>query len=76
MDTLRAQVLDNDIEQFDKLTANARTSIMDAIKEYLGKGYNTWQYEIFLISLVPKVHFARSFAFVKNMQLRSTEHLF
>lgn len=36
MDTLRAQVLDADIEQFDKLTANARTSIMNAIKEYLG----------------------------------------
>lgn len=35
MDTLRAQVLDVDIEQFDKLTANARTSIMNAIKEYL-----------------------------------------
>ncbi|XP_076241455.1 syntaxin 17 [Calliopsis andreniformis] len=35
MDTLRAQVLDSDINQFDKLTANARTSITDAIKEYL-----------------------------------------
>lgn len=41
MDTLRAQVLDVDIEQFDKLTANARTSIMNAIKEYLGKKRNT-----------------------------------
>ncbi|XP_053971314.1 syntaxin-17 [Hylaeus anthracinus] len=35
MDTLRAQVLDSDINQFDKLTANARASIMDAIKDYL-----------------------------------------
>ncbi|XP_014483132.1 PREDICTED: syntaxin-17 [Dinoponera quadriceps] len=42
MDTLRAQVLDNDIEQFDKLTANARTSIMDAIKEYLEMELNLW----------------------------------
>lgn len=37
MDTLRAQVLDSDIEKFDKQTENARKSIMDAIKEYLGK---------------------------------------
>lgn len=37
MDTLRGQVLDSDINQFDKLTANARGSIMNAIKEYLGK---------------------------------------
>lgn len=36
MDTLRAQVLDSDINQFDKLTANARTSIMNAVKEYMG----------------------------------------
>lgn len=36
MDTLRTQVLDSDIEQFDKLTANARTNMMNAIKEYLG----------------------------------------
>lgn len=35
MDTLRGQVLDSDINQFDKLTANARGSIMNAIKEYL-----------------------------------------
>ncbi|XP_003705674.1 syntaxin 17 [Megachile rotundata] len=35
MDTLRAQVLDSDIEQFDKLTGNARSSIMNAVKEYL-----------------------------------------
>ncbi|KAG7187720.1 hypothetical protein KM043_016774 [Ampulex compressa] len=35
MDTLRAQVLDTDINQFDKLTANARSNIMNAIKEYL-----------------------------------------
>ncbi|XP_032670935.1 syntaxin-17 [Odontomachus brunneus] len=42
MDTLRAQVLDNDIEQFDKLTANARSSIMDAIKEYLEMELNLW----------------------------------
>ncbi|KZC04907.1 PREDICTED: syntaxin-17 [Dufourea novaeangliae] len=35
MDTLRAQVLDSDIKQFDKLTASARTSMMNAIKEYL-----------------------------------------
>lgn len=36
MDTLRAQVLDADIDKFDKLTRNARTSIMNAIEEYLG----------------------------------------
>lgn len=35
MDTLRAQVLDVDIKQFDKLTARARTSILNAIKEYM-----------------------------------------
>ncbi|XP_043249044.1 syntaxin-17 [Colletes gigas] len=35
MDTLRTQVLDSDINQFDKLTANARTSILNAIKDYL-----------------------------------------
>lgn len=37
MDTLRAHVLDSDINQFDKLTANARASILNAIKEYMGK---------------------------------------
>ena len=37
METLRAQVLDADIDKFDKLTKNARTSIMRAIEEYLGK---------------------------------------
>lgn len=36
MDTLRAQVLDSDINQFDKLTGNARSSIMNAVNEYLG----------------------------------------
>ncbi|XP_020278941.1 syntaxin-17 [Pseudomyrmex gracilis] len=35
MDTLRAQVLDADIDKFDKLTRSARTSIMNAIEEYL-----------------------------------------
>ncbi|XP_017892074.1 syntaxin-17 [Ceratina calcarata] len=35
MDTLRSQVLDSDINQFDKLTANARDSILNAIKEYM-----------------------------------------
>ncbi|XP_011861910.1 PREDICTED: syntaxin-17 [Vollenhovia emeryi] len=35
MDTLRAQVLDIDIGKFDKLTTDARSSIMSAIKEYL-----------------------------------------
>ncbi|XP_076623391.1 syntaxin 17 [Colletes latitarsis] len=35
MDTLRTQVLDSDINQFDKLTANARASILNAIKDYL-----------------------------------------
>ncbi|KAK2585713.1 hypothetical protein KPH14_010326 [Odynerus spinipes] len=35
MDTLRGQVLDADINEFDKLTANARSSIMNAIEEYL-----------------------------------------
>ncbi|EZA60598.1 hypothetical protein DMN91_000947 [Ooceraea biroi] len=35
MDTLRAQVLDADIDQFDKLTRNARGSIMSTIEEYL-----------------------------------------
>ncbi|XP_029052267.1 syntaxin-17 [Osmia bicornis bicornis] len=35
MDTLRAQVLDSDINQFDKLTGNARSSIMNAVNEYL-----------------------------------------
>lgn len=37
MDTLRAHVLDSDINQFDKLTGNARTSIMNAVREYMGK---------------------------------------
>ena len=37
MDSLRAHVLDSDINQFDKLTGNARESIMNAIKEYMGK---------------------------------------
>lgn len=40
MDTLRAQVLDVDIGQFDKLTTNARSSIMGAIKEYLEMEFN------------------------------------
>lgn len=35
MDTLRAQVLDVDIGKFDKLTTNARSSIMNTIEEYL-----------------------------------------
>ncbi|XP_070167723.1 syntaxin-17 [Polyergus mexicanus] len=35
METLRAQVLDVDIDKFDKLTTHARTSIMCAIQEYL-----------------------------------------
>lgn len=35
MDTLRAHVLDSDINQFDKLTGNARESIMNAIREYM-----------------------------------------
>nr|XP_034173664.1 syntaxin-17 [Osmia lignaria] len=35
MDTLRAQVLDSDINEFDKLTGNARSSIMNAVNEYL-----------------------------------------
>jgi len=41
MDTLRAQVLDVDIGKFDKLTTNARSSIMSAIEEYLGKKQHT-----------------------------------
>lgn len=41
METLRAQVLDVDIDKFDKLTTHARTSIMRAIEEYLGKKLNT-----------------------------------
>lgn len=35
MDTLRGQVLDTDINEFDKLTGNARASIMNAIEEYI-----------------------------------------
>lgn len=35
MDTLRGQVLDADINQFDKLTSSARSSIMDGVKDYL-----------------------------------------
>lgn len=35
MDTLRGQVLDSDINEFDKLTASARSNIMSAIEEYL-----------------------------------------
>lgn len=35
METLRAQVLDVDIDKFDKLTIHARSSIMRAIEEYL-----------------------------------------
>lgn len=41
METLRAQVLDVDIDKFDKLTTHARTSIMCTIEEYLGKRRNT-----------------------------------
>lgn len=55
MDTLRAQVLDSDIEQFDKQTANARTSIMDSIKEYLGKSVMQ-PYMIFLIRIRVNLH--------------------
>lgn len=40
METLRAQVLDVDIDKFDKLTTHARTSIMRTIEEYLGKRHN------------------------------------
>lgn len=36
MDTLRGQVLDRDIATFDKLIAKSRTSLLNAIKEYLG----------------------------------------
>ena len=36
MDTLRGQVQDSDIVTFDKLTQKARTSTLNAIKEYLG----------------------------------------
>ncbi|NP_001136347.1 syntaxin 17 [Nasonia vitripennis] len=35
MDTLRGQVQDSDIATFDKLTMKARTSTLNAIKEYL-----------------------------------------
>ncbi|GAB1863926.1 Syntaxin-17 [Camponotus japonicus] len=35
METLRAQVLDIDIDKFDKLTTHARTSIICTIEEYL-----------------------------------------
>ncbi|XP_017753473.1 PREDICTED: syntaxin-17 isoform X2 [Eufriesea mexicana] len=35
LDTLRAHVVDSDINQFDKLTANAQTNIMNTIKEYM-----------------------------------------
>ncbi|XP_066592174.1 syntaxin-17 [Prorops nasuta] len=35
MDTLRSQVLDNDINEFDKLTASARNSILQATNDYL-----------------------------------------
>ncbi|XP_014222932.1 syntaxin-17 [Trichogramma pretiosum] len=35
MDTLRGQVIDNDIPTFDKLTIKARTSTLNAINEYL-----------------------------------------
>lgn len=34
METLRSQVLDCDIEQFDKRVSNARKSLMSAIEEY------------------------------------------
>lgn len=37
MDNLRAQVQDEDIAKFDKLTATARAGTITAIKEYLGK---------------------------------------
>lgn len=36
MDTLRGQVEDGDIDKFDKLTAKARASTINAIQEYLG----------------------------------------
>ncbi|XP_015127162.1 syntaxin-17 [Diachasma alloeum] len=35
MDTLRSQVEDGDIDKFDKLTAKARASTINAIQEYL-----------------------------------------
>jgi len=36
MDTLRSQVQDSDVQQFDQLTDQARKDAQDAIKEYLG----------------------------------------
>ena len=36
MDTLRSQVQDSDVQQFDRLTDQARKDAQDAIKEYLG----------------------------------------
>lgn len=36
MDTLRSQVQDSDVQQFDRLTDQARKNAQDAIKEYLG----------------------------------------
>jgi hypothetical protein len=36
MDTLRSQVQDSDVHQFDRLTDQARKDAQDAIKEYLG----------------------------------------
>lgn len=35
MDALRCHVLDRDIGQFDKLTGNARKSVMSAVEEYM-----------------------------------------
>ena len=36
MDTLRSQVQDSDVQQFDQLTDQARKDAQDAVKEYLG----------------------------------------
>ena len=36
MDTLRSQVQDSDVRQFDRLTDQARKDAQGAIKEYLG----------------------------------------
>jgi len=40
MDTLRSQVQDSDVQQFDRQTDQARKDAQDAIKEYLGNSSN------------------------------------
>lgn len=46
MDTLREQVLDNDISTFDKLTIKSRNNTLNAIESYLGNSLLNSDYKL------------------------------